>query len=156
METDYSLHFTLFIASVINGIFLGLVYDFFRISRMFFLRNRVIIFFEDLLFCLICSLTFIILFYNYSFGQMRAFAFLGSIGGFCAYYFTLGRFTRCFCERVYAFISPKIKRLAGRVSAFLYYYRKRIYTYNRSLMMARSAVRGFGLLRNGGKVLKRD
>ncbi|PKM62591.1 MAG: hypothetical protein CVU97_04560 [Firmicutes bacterium HGW-Firmicutes-21] len=152
MGTDYGLHFTLFFYSIANGILLGLIYDFFRISRMFFLKNKIIIFFEDLLFCLICAVTFILLFYNFSFGQMRAYAFVSGIGGFCAYYFTLGRFTRAVCERVYAFMSPKIKRLRCRIQALLYYVKKRIYTNYRSFSFARNAGKGFGLLKIGGKV----
>lgn len=150
MATDYGLHFTLLFASVITGIFLGMVYDLFRISRMFFLKNRIIIFIEDLIFCFVCALSFILIFYNYSFGQMRAYAFLGGIGGFCAYYFTLGRFTRSVCERIYAFVSPKIRRLRYRIKCKAYTIKKCIYTYVKRLSFEKSAAKGFGLLKAGG------
>ena len=152
MGTDYGLHFILFFASILNGVLLGLVYDCFRVSRMFFLKNRVVIFIEDLLFCTVCALSFVLLFYNFSFGKMRAYAFLGSIGGFCVYYFTLGRFTRHVCECVYAFASPRIKRIINMIKAAMFAVEKRIYTYNRSTSFVKRAEKGFGLLRIGGKV----
>ncbi|HAN21117.1 MAG: hypothetical protein A2Y15_02815 [Clostridiales bacterium GWF2_36_10] len=147
MGTDYRLHFILFFASIVNGVFLGLVYDLFRISRMFFLKNRVVIFFEDLLFCLICSLSFILIFYNYSNGKMRAFAFLGGIGGFCAYYFTLGKFTKSVCERIYSIISPRFIKLKNIIKQYLYQKSKQIYTQKKGLSYANKARKGFGLLK---------
>lgn len=152
MGTNYGLHFILLFASLIDGVFLGFVYDLFRISRMFFLRNKLIIFFEDLAFCMICSLSFILLFYNFSNGQMRAFSFVGGIVGFCAYYFTFGKFTRNVCERIYAFVSPKIKKLITYLKKILYNKEKQFYTYRMSMSAARKAGRGFGLLKTGGKI----
>jgi spore cortex biosynthesis protein YabQ len=152
METNYGLHFVLLFASIINGAFLGLVYDVFRISRLFFLNNKIVIFFEDLAFCLVCALSFIIIFYNYSNGRMRAYAFIGGIGGFCVYYFTLGRFTKSVCEHIYAFASPKIRKLNNKIRRALYNKEKQFYTYRKSLSSARNAGRGFGLLKTGGKV----
>ncbi|HBR31961.1 MAG TPA: hypothetical protein DD733_07745 [Clostridiales bacterium] len=151
MATNYALHFLLLFASFINGMALGLIYDLFRISRMFFLRNKVVIFFEDIAYCLICTLSYMLLFYNYSNGRMRAYAFVGGIMGFCLYYFTLGRFTRFFCEKVYEFVFPIIHRLMTRIKGYLYLIKKRIYTNIQCGLSARRALVGFGLLKNGGR-----
>ncbi len=147
METDYGLHFILFFASIVNGAVLGLIYDCFRVSRMFFLKNKVVIFFEDLVFSLICAASFMILFYNFSFGMMRAYAFLGSIGGFCIYYFTAGRFTRAVCEKVYSVVSPVFKRAKTKMKACVYSYYKQVFTYRRRASYIKKAGRGFGLLK---------
>lgn len=148
METDYRLHFVLFFASIVNGVILGLIYDCFRVSRMFFLKNKIVIFFEDLAFSLVCAVSFMILFYNYSFGRMRAYAFLGSIGGFCIYYFTVGRFTRAVCEKVYSVVSPILKRVKNKLVSSLYGFYKQIFTYRRRALYIQKAARGFGLLKN--------
>jgi len=150
METDYSLHFKLFFSSIINGLLLGFIYDIFRVSRMFFLKNRTLLFFEDLLYCFVCALSFTLLFYNFSFGQMRAYAFLGSIGGFCAYYFTIGRFTKIICEKVYAFLSPKILYIKNKIKAVSYMLKKCLFTDIMSRSYCRKAAKGFGLLKIGG------
>lgn len=147
METDYGLHFILFFASIVNGAVLGLIYDCFRVSRMFFLRNKIVIFFEDLAFCLICAVSFMILFYNYSFGMMRAYAFLGSIGGFCIYYFTAGQFTKAVCEKVYSIVSPILKKARNRIATAVYNCYKQIFTYARCAVYIKRAGKGFGLLR---------
>lgn len=151
MEIDYSLHFILFFASIISGAFLGLVYDIFRVSRMFFLKNKIVILFEDLLFCLICSISLILIFYNYSNGKMRFYAFVGAIGGFCAYYFTLGKFTKSVCERVYAYVSPKFIRLKCKIWQVLYQANKQIYTQKKSFKSARMARKGYRLLKTEGE-----
>lgn len=147
METDYGLHFILFFASIVNGVILGLIYDCFRVSRMFFLRNKIVIFFEDLAFCLICAVSFMILFYNYSFGMMRAYAFIGSIGGFCIYYFTVGQLTKAICEKVYSVVSPILKKAKNKIQASLYDCYKQIFTYSKRASYIKSAGRGFGLLK---------
>lgn len=152
METNYGFHFLLLFASIINGAVLGLIYDLFRVSRMFFLRNKFVIFFEDLLFCFICAISFMILFYNFSNGKMRAFAFVGGICGFCAYYFTLGKFTKIVCEHINAFVSPIINKILMKVLILYRSTKKQLYTTFRSSVSARRAAKGFGLYKNGGKV----
>ena len=94
MSVDYLSHSLLALWSLILGCFLGFVYEFFRLLHRFHPRAMWLIFFEDLLFAMICSAGMMLLFFNLSFGRMRFFAFPGMILGFLIWYFTLGRVFR--------------------------------------------------------------
>jgi len=80
--------------------------------------------------------------------MMRAYAFIGSIGGFCIYYFTAGRFTRAVCEKVYSIVSPIFKRIKNKLKAALHDKYKQIFTYSRRASYIKNAGRGFGLLKS--------
>ncbi len=97
MEISYALQHYLFLASLLAGIVCGAVYDIFRILRAFAFKNKVIIFAEDVIYCLFVAAVFMILFYNYSEGRIRLFAFAGVIAGFSGYYFTVGKLTYKIC-----------------------------------------------------------
>lgn len=109
------------------GLLLGAVYDVLRITRVLLgvhyshrmarrLRNLrlpllsptperkesrvlgVVVFVEDLLFCLLAGILLILLFYEKNDGVFRFPVFLCAAGGFCAYRVTLGRLVMLFSE----------------------------------------------------------
>lgn len=91
MAPDYGQHFLLAFWSLILGFFLGFVCD---LVRLAFYRGRVKAYFRfliDLLFTLFCSLAFMLLFFNLSYGIMRAYAFVIAAVGFWLWRITLGR-----------------------------------------------------------------
>lgn len=109
--TDYSQSTILkmIVFSLGIGIFIGLIYDLFRIRRALFSRNyyhikkentpivkerkieSIIIFFEDILFFLTASLVNIIFIYYANNGKIRGICFLFEVLGFTIYFFTLGK-----------------------------------------------------------------
>ena len=82
---------SLFPCSVLLGTFLGLVYGTIKVFRCLFYHNNVILFFEDALFLIFASVSFIILHYNCTFGIIRLYSFAGVVFGFILYYMTLGK-----------------------------------------------------------------
>lgn len=106
----------MFVYASVTGFLLGGVYEGLRMLWALLgwqgeeadgterLRWRVLLFFRDLLFMLVTSVTFILLCYYTNDGQLRAPAFVGMACGFFVYRFTLGiltrRLTPCFVRVV--------------------------------------------------------
>jgi spore cortex biosynthesis protein YabQ len=91
MLQDGLTDFITFGISVLLGIALCLIYDFFRVLRMSFSPSTAVIFIEDILYALICaSLTFSLLLLRCS-GKMRLYVFAGELIGFLLCRFTVSR-----------------------------------------------------------------
>jgi len=130
----------LYLYALILGFFFGAVYDGLRITRVFLgvrysrraakrlervrlplLSPRkksgesrllgVIVFFEDLFFCLFAGVALILLFYAVNNGKIRVLAFVSCGAGFLAYRVTLGRVVMLFSQ-VIAFAVECVVRYA--------------------------------------------
>lgn len=92
-ETFFSVnqHLMLFFLSCLTGAFLGVLYDIFRILRIALPHSRIAVFFEDFLFCLVWSLSLMMLATVSARGELRLFFAIGSLLGFILYLVTVGR-----------------------------------------------------------------
>lgn len=72
---------------------------------------NVIIFIQDILFCIFCALTFIVLIYYMNDGQIRWIAFFGMAVGFAVYYFTFGKLVML-CSEYIVFAVKTVVRYA--------------------------------------------
>ncbi|NCA93116.1 hypothetical protein EOM82_07770 [bacterium] len=144
MEISYALQHYLFLASLLAGIVCGTVYDVFRILRAFAFKNRVIVFIEDVVYCLFVAAVFMILFYNYSEGRIRFFAFAGVITGFSIYYFTVGKLTQKIFEVIRNFIALSAAKIRQTSVRTLYRIYGKLYSFSRIRSTARLAKNGFG------------
>lgn len=79
--------------SILFGMLLGMIYDFFRIIRLVHSTKQKLLFFQDIVYFLICGfLTFLfLLVVNY--GQSRFFIIAGELIGWCIYNLTVGKVT---------------------------------------------------------------
>lgn len=90
VSNEQQIRFLLY--SVIVGVFLSFLYDFFKVSRVLFSKMPdAVIFVEDLIFTLICTVVYIIFIYAANLGIPRFFSALGAAVGFLIWYFTLGK-----------------------------------------------------------------
>ncbi len=115
------LLYILFI-SLVLGVFLGVVYDFFRIRRVSYsvgkksnnIRERVevaIIAFEDILYSLICSIVVCIFIFYTNSGKFRALALFGALAGFYIYYKTVGRLVIACSEKIIRFVKYILRKI---------------------------------------------
>ena len=81
----------LFLVFTINGIFIGLLFDFFRILRKSFKTINLITYIEDILFWVLTGLSIIFSMYYFSGGNLRFFMFLGLFFGIIMYILTLSK-----------------------------------------------------------------
>lgn len=82
----------LFLIFTLNGIFIGILFDFFRILRKSFKTINFITNIEDILFWILTGLSIIYCMYNFSDGSLRLFMFLGLGLGLTIYILTLSNF----------------------------------------------------------------
>ncbi|WRS28909.1 spore cortex biosynthesis protein YabQ [Oscillospiraceae bacterium MB08-C2-2] len=80
-----------FLQSLLIGAALGVLFDFFRISRVAAPLSNGIIFAEDMLFFLLCGVVTFGFMMQQVDGQIRFFILVGELLGFILYYFTAGR-----------------------------------------------------------------
>ncbi len=130
----------LYLYSILMGAAMGLLYDGFRISRIFLgehfsgLANRfekvnlpligmpkkprgrnklreIFLFVGDFLFCMIASVALILLFYQMNHGKIRFMTFVFSGAGFYLYRLTLGKLVMA-CSETVAFVLQTAVRYA--------------------------------------------
>ena len=145
MSVSYSLHFLLAGWSVIAGIALGFLYEFFRLLHRLHRRALWLIFIEYLLFCLCCTCALLLLFFNLSYGQMRLYAFACIAIGFAVWYFTFGRLFRKALSRLYRMLFPRWEKLKDR-----------FYTKLEGQRYRRRARLGFGIRKHWRKQIRRE
>ena len=75
----------LFLIFIINGILIGLLFDFFRIARKVIHTNDIITYIEDILFWILAGATVLYSIFVFNNGQLRLFLFLGIIIGAILY-----------------------------------------------------------------------
>lgn len=71
----------LFLIFAINGIIIGLLFDFFRISRKVFNTNDVTTYIEDILFWILAGAIILYSIFVFNNGELRLYMFLGIILG---------------------------------------------------------------------------
>ncbi len=80
-----------FLYSVLMGGAVGVLYDVFKIDRIFFKRGTAFIFFQDILFWIISAFAFFSFSVVFSNGQIRGYLLFGFFIGFIIYRLTLSR-----------------------------------------------------------------
>lgn len=81
----------LFLIFTLNGVFIGLLFDFFRILRKTFKTLNLVTYIEDIVFWILTGISIIFCMYNFSDGSLRLFMFLGLIFGIISYMLTLSK-----------------------------------------------------------------
>lgn len=71
----------LFFIFTINGVLIGLLFDFFRISRKVLKTNNIMTYIEDILFWILTGMIVLYSIFVFNNGQLRLFMFLGIILG---------------------------------------------------------------------------
>ena len=117
------LHILLY--SLVVGVFLGVVYDIFRVRRISYalsdnvsrtknIRDKIegmFIILEDTLFFLICSVVMSIFMFYMNSGKFRAIAFFGALCGFIVYYKTVGRLVIACSKYIIGFIKYILRKI---------------------------------------------
>ncbi len=111
MSVSYSLHFLLAGWSVLAGVLLGFLYEFFKLLHRLHPQVKWLIFLEDLFFSLLCTCAMLLLFFNLSYGRMRLYAFAGVAAGFAGWYFTLGKLFGRAVSRLHRWLRPRWQRI---------------------------------------------
>ena len=113
----------LFLIFVINGIIIGLVFDFFRILRISFKTKDFITYIEDILFWIITGIILLYSIFIFNNGQIRFFMFLGVIIGVISYILLISKYI----IKVNVFIINLVKKIFLIPLKFIYKIIKKIF-----------------------------
>ena len=75
----------LFLIFIINGVIIGILFDFFRILRKSFKTSDIITYFEDFLFWILTGFSILYFIFVFNNGEIRLFMFLGIAVGIALY-----------------------------------------------------------------------
>ena len=101
----------LFLIFIINGIFIGLVFDFFRILRRSFKTCDLVTYIEDMSFWIITGIIILYSIFTFNNGEIRLFMFLGIFLG-CFLYMIL---MSSHIIKINVFIINVIKNIIGKI-----------------------------------------
>ncbi len=76
----------------LNGVLIGLLFDFFRIIRKCFKISNFITYIQDILFWILTGISIIFFMYFYSEGTIRLYLFIGMILGFFIYMLIISKY----------------------------------------------------------------
>ena len=82
----------IFLIFIIDGILIGLLFDFFRIMRKSFKTSNILTYIEDIIFWTITGIIIIYTLYFLCDGEIRSYMFLGIIIGVCMYILTISKY----------------------------------------------------------------
>ncbi len=99
----------IFLQSLLVGAALGLLYDVFRISRVAFPTSTQVVFVEDILFFIVCSLVTFFFGLTVIEGTLRFFLIIGELLGAILYYFTLGKLVMGVSKKIIEAIKAILK-----------------------------------------------
>lgn len=117
MAIEFETLMLFFVYSLIVGAAIGVYYDVFRIIRIVLPKSVVLIFFEDLIFCLSAGVIMSVFIFNAGFGIVRGYAVIGTGIGFTVYYLTIGKIVYRLSEIIIDFLRKAIRFIAGLIAA---------------------------------------
>ena len=112
MASNQAFSFLIF---SINGVIIGLIFDFFRILRKSFKTTNIITYIEDIAFWILTGISIIIFMYNFSDGSLRLYMLLGLILGFLIYILTISKYIINF----FVYIINILKKIADYIFKIL-------------------------------------
>lgn len=105
----------LFFVFIINGIIIGLLFDFFRILRKTFKTKDIITYIEDFLFWILTGITLLYSIFTFNNGEIRLFMLLGVLLGVIIYMI----FISSYIIKINVVIINFIKNIISKILKFL-------------------------------------
>lgn len=102
----------LFLLSILWGGALGVLWDIFRILRLGFGKNKIIVIIEDIVYAILFAVFTLLFFYFFTSGYFRFFVIIGELLGFLLYYMTIGKIVYI----VFKFLIKWIKKFLWLIS----------------------------------------
>jgi len=107
----------LFVIFIINGVLIGILFDFFRILRKSFKTADFITYLQDITFWILTGILTLYFIFIYNNGEIRLYVFLGIILGILLYMLTISKYIIKFSVKAITFI----KNIIGKIIQILNY-----------------------------------
>ena len=120
-----------FLYAMLCGLIIGVLYDVFRVMRAVWCGGRIRLFLDDVLFCVLSAVIFVVFCFNASLGVVRLFLAFGTLFGFFGYRFSLGLITVPLVKKLKAFVRPYFVSLCCAVKLRIEHFSSLRYTQAR-------------------------
>ena len=101
----------IFMIFIINGILIGLLFDFFRIMRRTFKTNNVITYIEDFIFWILTGIILLYSIFTFNNGEIRIYMFLGVLLGITLYMLSISSYVIKINVKIINFIKMIIAKI---------------------------------------------
>ena len=101
----------IFMVFIINGILIGLLFDFFRIMRRTFKTNNIITYIEDFIFWILTGLILLYSIFTFNNGEIRIYMFLGVLLGITLYMLSISSYVIKINVKIINFIKMIIAKI---------------------------------------------
>ncbi len=115
----------LFLIFSLNGVIIGLIFDFFRILRKSFKTSNLMTSIQDIIFWIITGISVIFFMYNFSDGTIRFYMFLSLLFGFIIYILAISQYI----IKIFVYIIKTVKTILNSIIKFITYPLKKIITF---------------------------
>ena len=105
----------LFLIFILNGLIIGILFDFFRILRKSFKTSDIVTYIEDLLFWILAGIIILYSIFTFNNGEIRLFMFLAIVMGVIIYMFLFSSYV----IRVNVAIIKFLKNITIKIFSFL-------------------------------------
>lgn len=113
----------IFFIFIVNGIIIGLLFDFFRILRRSFKTNNIITYIEDILFWILTGIILLYSIFIFNNGEIRLYLFLGVMLGIIVYMLTISTFIININVKIIKFLKNIIYKIIHIISTpFKFFY----------------------------------
>ena len=82
----------MFFIFTLNGVFIGFLFDIFRILRKSFKTNDLVTYIEDISFWILTGITILFSMYKFSDGELRIYTIIGIVLGTIIYMLSISRY----------------------------------------------------------------
>lgn len=109
MNSLVSAQATIFLLAILNGIFLGFLYDLLRVFRRMVKHPRWLVSLQDFIYWVVSSLIIFMEIFNNNDGSLRGFLCLGVFLGLVLYFLLISKLVLTVFMKVYYFIVKIVK-----------------------------------------------
>ena len=141
----------LFLVFILNGIIIGILFDFFRILRKSFKTSDIITYFEDLLFWILTGIIILYSIFTFNNGEIRLFIFLAITIGVIAYMLLFSFYV----IKVNVLIIKFLKNIITRIFNFLSIPFKYIYKLTQNIFFKPVSFIIINIRKNSTNLFKR-
>lgn len=113
----------LFLIFIINGIIIGILFDFFRILRKSFKTADLVTYMQDILFWILTGVIFLYSIFVFCNGEIRLFMFIGVLLGTIIYMLVASKYV----IKINVYIITFVKKIVIKIFSFIFMPIKAIY-----------------------------
>ncbi len=106
----------LFISSVIFGVALSIIYDFFCVLKLMIKCNNILKTICDIIYFVFISILTFIFLLIFNFGEVRIFILIGMLVGWWIYHYFIGRLNVSIINRIVCFINHVFLKLRMKIA----------------------------------------